>query len=186
MLTQNVDLLHSKADSRVVINLHGTYARVVRLACGHAMSRQALAIELEALNPGFLEHAERIGGIAVAPDADALVADTASFRCLDCPRCGGMLKPDLVFFGDSVAKDVVEHSYSLIDESDALLVAGSSLTVFSGYRFVRHAAARGIPVAIVNRGVTRGDPLATVKGDAGCSEMLTLLAGELTARTTSA
>ena len=78
----------------------------------------------------------------MAPDADATVADTDTFRYLDRPRCGGMPKPDIVFFGDSVAKDVVEQTYSLVDESDALLVAGSSLTVFSGYRFVRHAVAR--------------------------------------------
>ena len=92
-----------------------------------------------------------------------------------------MLKPDIVYFGESVAKEVVEQSYSLVDDSEALLVAGSSLTVFSGYRFVRHAAAKGTPVAIVNRGPTRGDDLATVKVDAGCSPVLALLAGELTA-----
>ena len=90
-----------------------------------------------------------------------------------------MPKPEIVFFGDSVAKDVVEQAYSLVDESDALLVAGSSLTVFSGYRFVRRAVAGPIPVAIVNRGVTCGDPFATVKVDAGCSEMLALLRDEL-------
>jgi NAD-dependent SIR2 family protein deacetylase len=90
-----------------------------------------------------------------------------------------MLKPDIVYFGESVPKAVVEQAFSLIDDADALLVAGSSLTVFSGYRFVRHAAARGIPVAIVNRGPTRGDDLATVKVDGGCSELLTLLAEEL-------
>jgi NAD-dependent SIR2 family protein deacetylase len=92
-----------------------------------------------------------------------------------------MLKPDIVYFGESVPKDVVQQSFSLIDAADALLVAGSSLTVFSGYRFVRHAAALGIPVAIVNRGPTRGDDLATVKVNGGCSELLTLLAEELAA-----
>jgi NAD-dependent SIR2 family protein deacetylase len=90
-----------------------------------------------------------------------------------------MLKPNIVYFGESVAKAVVEQSFSLIDAADALLVAGSSLTVFSGYRFVRHAAALGIPVAIVNRGPTRGDDLATVKVEGGCSELLMLLAEEL-------
>jgi NAD-dependent SIR2 family protein deacetylase len=91
-----------------------------------------------------------------------------------------MLKPDIVYFGESVPKAVVEEAFSLIDAADALLVAGSSLTVFSGYRFVRHAAARSIPVAIVNRGPTRGDDLATIKVDGGCSELLTVLAEELT------
>lgn len=179
VITQNVDLLHTKAGSQNVVNLHGTYARVICLCCGYTMSRVALAEELEALNPGFIERAEAVGGLAVAPDADAAVADTSSFRYVDCPRCGGMLKPDIVYFGESVPKDVVSEAYSLVDQAEALLVAGSSLTVFSGYRFVRHAAAQGIPVAIVNRGRTRGDELATVKVDGGCSELLTLLAAEL-------
>lgn len=184
LITQNVDLLHTKAGSRNVINLHGTYAQVVCLNCGHTMSRAALAEQLEVLNPGFLDDAEAIGGLAVAPDADAIVADTASFRYLDCPRCAGMLKPDIVYFGENVPKDTVAQSYSLIDDAEALLVAGSSLTVFSGYRFVRHAAAAGIPVAIVNRGPTRGDDLASVKVDGGCSELLVLLANELAGTTT--
>jgi NAD-dependent SIR2 family protein deacetylase len=179
VITQNVDLLHSKAGSRNVINLHGTYARVICLSCGSTMARAELAERLEALNPGFIERAEAIGGLAVAPDADAVVADTASFRYLDCERCGGMLKPDIVYFGESVPKEVVAEAYRLVEGADALLVAGSSLTVFSGYRFVRHAAALGIPVAIVNRGGTRGDELATVKVDGGCSELLALLADEL-------
>jgi NAD-dependent SIR2 family protein deacetylase len=181
VITQNVDLLHTKAGSRIVVNLHGTYARVVCLGCGYSMTRAALADQLEALNPGFTKRAEAVGGLAVAPDADAVVADTASFRYLDCPSCGGMLKPDIVYFGENVPKDRVAQAYSLIDGADALLVAGSSLTVFSGYRFVRHAAALGIPIVIINRGRTRGDELATVKVDAGCSEMLVLLADELSA-----
>jgi NAD-dependent SIR2 family protein deacetylase len=179
VITQNVDLLHTKAGSSNVINLHGTYAQVVCLNCGQTMSRAALAEELDALNPGFTERVEAVGGLAVAPDADAVVADTASFRYLDCLSCGGMLKPDIVYFGETVAKEVVQQAFSLVEDADALLVAGSSLTVFSGYRFVRHAAALGIPVAIVNRGPTRGDDLATVKVEGGCSELLTLLAEEL-------
>ena len=180
VITQNVDLLHTKAGSATVIDLHGTYARVVCLACGLTMTRAALAEQLEALNPGFLERAEAVGGIAVAPDADAMVTETASFRYVDCPQCGGMLKPDIVYFGENVPKERVAQSYSVVDGADALLVAGSSLTVFSGMRFVRHAVATGMPVAIVNRGPTRGDELATVKVDAGCSELLALLADELT------
>ena len=179
VITQNVDLLHTKAGSRTVINLHGTYAQVVCLDCAHTMSRAELAEQLEAANPGFTERVGRVGGLAVAPDADAIVSDTDSFRFVDCPKCGGMLKPDIVYFGESVRKEVVQQSYSLVENSDALLVAGSSLTVFSGYRFVRHAASLGKPIAIVNRGPTRGDDLAAVKVDAGCSPILSLLADEL-------
>jgi NAD-dependent SIR2 family protein deacetylase len=179
LITQNVDLLHTKAGSQQVVNLHGTYAQVACLACSFTMTRSELADELEILNPGFTERAERLGGIAVAPDADATVTDTDEFRYLDCPRCAGMLKPDIVYFGESVPKERVAQAYSLVNDADALLVAGSSLTVFSGYRFVRHAAAAGMPVAIINRGPTRGDDLADVKLDNGCSEMLALLADEL-------
>lgn len=179
LITQNVDLLHTKAGSVDVVNLHGTYNQVACLECGYTMSRAALADQLEALNPGFIERSEALGGLAVAPDADAVVADTASFRYLDCPACAGMLKPDIVYFGENVPKDRVAQAFSLVEEADVLLVAGSSLTVFSGYRFVRHAAAIGMPIAIVNRGRTRGDDLATVKIEGGCSEILTLLAAEL-------
>jgi NAD-dependent SIR2 family protein deacetylase len=178
VITQNVDLLHTKAGSRTVVNLHGTYAQVACLDCGHTMTRAALAELLEAANPGFLERADAVGGIAVAPDADAIVGDTASFRVVDCPACGGMLKPDIVYFGENVPKGRVEQAYSLVDQAEALLVAGSSLAVYSGYRFVRHAAARGMPIAIINRGATRGDDLATVKVDNGCSVMLALLASQ--------
>jgi len=186
VITQNVDLLHTKAGTRTVVNLHGTYAQVVCLECGRTMARAALGELLEAANPGFAERAAAVGGIAVAPDADAIVDDTASFQIVDCPGCGGMLKPDIVYFGENVPKDRVEQAYSLVDEAEALLVAGSSLTVFSGFRFVRHAAALGIPVAIINRGRTRGDDLATVKIDNGCSVMLALLADELPALANSA
>lgn len=89
----------------------------------------------------------------------------------------GHAETNIVYFGENVPKDPVAQSYSLVDDADALLVAGSSLTVFSGFRFVRHAAARGMPVAITNRGAIRGDDLATIKIDSGCSEMLALLAG---------
>ncbi|KUH80427.1 MULTISPECIES: NAD-dependent protein deacetylase [unclassified Mycobacterium] len=187
LLTQNVDLLHTKAGSGNVVNLHGTYAQVICLDCGHTMPRAVLADLLEAANPGFARQAARsVGGIAVAPDADAVVRDTASFRIVDCPECGGMLKPDIVYFGENVPKHRVAQAYSLVDAADALLVAGSSLTVYSGYRFVRHAAAAGMPIAIVNRGPTRGDGLATVKIDNGCSPMLALLADELPEVATSA
>ncbi len=181
LITQNVDLLHTRAGSRTVVDLHGSYARVVCLDCGHPMTRAALAELLEAANPNFTARLAEVGGIAVAPDADAVVEDTSSFAVVDCPQCAGMLKPDIVYFGESVPKERVAQAFSMVDDAEALLVAGSSLTVFSGYRFVRRAAANGIPVAIINRGATRGDELATVKVDSGCSEMLTLLAGELLA-----
>lgn len=186
VITQNVDLLHTKAGSSAVVDLHGSYARVICLDCGAAMWRARLADLLEDANPGFAAAAATVGGIAVAPDADAVVADTAAFRIVDCPCCGGMLKPDIVYFGESVPKDRVDEAYSLVDRADALLVAGSSLTVYSGFRFVRHAAAAGIPVAIINRGRTRGDDLADVKIDNGCSPMLALLADELPALASSA
>ena len=186
VITQNVDLLHTKAGSRAVINLHGTYAQVVCLDCGRCMSRATLGELLDAANPGFVERAAAVGGIAVAPDADAIVGDTTSFVIVDCPACGGVLKPDIVYFGESVPKERVDEAYSLVDRAGALLVAGSSLTVYSGYRFVRHAAALGIPIAIINRGRTRGDDPAAVKIDSGCSPMLALLADELPAVANSA
>lgn len=185
LITQNVDRLHTKAGSRTVIELHGSYDRVICLDCRHTMSRAALAELLEAANPGFLERPEAVGGIAVAPDADAVVAETGSFRVIDCPRCAGMLKPDIVYFGENVPKQRVLKALCMVDQADALLVAGSSLTVFSGFRFVRHAASLGLPIAIINRGPTRGDELATVKVDAGCSEMLALLSCELGVLTTA-
>jgi NAD-dependent SIR2 family protein deacetylase len=178
VITQNVDLLHTKAGSRTVVNLHGTYAQVICLNCRQTMARSELAVLLETLNPDFAADAD---GLAVAPDADAMVTDTTSFRIVDCPVCRGMLKPDIVYFGENVPKDRVSQAYSLVDGADALLVAGSSLAVFSGYRFVRRAAGRGVPIAIVNRGPTRGDDLATVKIDGGCSPILSLLADELVA-----
>jgi NAD-dependent SIR2 family protein deacetylase len=181
VITQNVDLLHTKAGSSNVINLHGTYDQVICLHCGHTMARGVLAEQLEAANPGFTSAA--VGGIAVAPDADAIVEDTDTFLIVDCPACGGMLKPDIIYFGENVPRERVEQCYAMVDQAEALLVAGSSLTVFSGYRFVRHAAARGKPIAIINRGPTRGDDLAGVKINNGCSEILALLADELFATT---
>ncbi|MGV9612855.1 NAD-dependent protein deacetylase [Nocardia xishanensis] len=175
LITQNVDLLHTKAGHRGVIDLHGVYARVRCLECSALISRMALADRLEAANPGFAESATATG-VEVAPDADAVVADTDSFRMVDCARCGGMLKPDIVYFGENVPKDRVAAAFDLVDAADAFLVAGSSLTVMSGLRFVRRAAAHGSPVVIINRGPTRGDALATLRIDAGCSEILEALA----------
>ncbi|BDT99591.1 NAD-dependent protein deacetylase [Nocardia sputorum] len=178
LITQNVDLLHTKAGHRRVIDLHGTYARVRCLGCALLVSRMSLADRLEAANPGFAE-AVSTDGLEVAPDADAVVGDTGSFRMVDCARCGGMLKPDIVYFGENVPKDRVAAAYELVDAADALLVAGSSLTVMSGLRFVRYAARHGRRVVIVNRGRTRGDDLAALMLDAGCSTVLPALAERL-------
>ncbi|WP_227998918.1 NAD-dependent protein deacetylase [Nocardia australiensis] len=180
LITQNVDLLHTKAGHRRVIDLHGTYARVRCLGCETLISRMTLAERLEAANPGFAADA-RASGVEVAPDADAVIADTGSFRMVDCARCGGMLKPDIVYFGESVPKDRVAAAFDLVDSADALLVVGSSLTVMSGLRFVRHAAKHARPVVIINRGRTRGDELATLTVDAGCGGVLAALTDALAA-----
>lgn len=179
VITQNVDRLHTIAGSRRVIDLHGTYARVICLSCGDVTSRQALDDRLTALNPGFLESAGEVADVEIAPDADAVIASTEGFQVADCERCGGMLKPDIVYFGESVPKERVSQAFELVDSADALLVAGSSLAVLSGLRFVRYAAKEGKPIVIVNRGATRGDDRATVALHAGTSETLTALARRL-------
>ena len=171
IITQNVDRLHTRAGSRNVIDLHGTYARVVCLGCGEVSTRAELALRLAALNPGFADAAE-VADAEIAPDADAVIRTTADFQVADCLCCGGILKPDIVYFGDNVPKPRVARAYAMVDAADALLVLGSSLTVMSGLRFVRYAVKTGRPVAIVNRGTTRGDELATLKLDAGVSQTL--------------
>ncbi len=178
LLTQNVDLLHTKAGHRRVIDLHGVYARVRCLACDTLTSRMALADRLEAANPGFAE-SHPVDGLEVAPDADAIVADTASFRMVDCLTCGGLLKPDIVYFGESVPKPRVAAAFDVVDAADALLVVGSSLTVMSGLRFARRTARSGRPVIILNRGRTRAHDLATLTLDTGCAPVLTTLADTL-------
>ncbi|GEM31551.1 NAD-dependent protein deacetylase [Nocardia neocaledoniensis NBRC 108232] len=179
VITQNVDLLHTKAGARRVIDLHGAYARVRCLRCHALISRMTLAERLEAANPGFAEQVSATG-IEVAPDADAVVADTGSFRMVDCAHCGGLLKPDIVYFGETVPADRVAAAFALVEDAEAVLVAGSSLTVMSGLRFVRRAAKIGVPVVIVNRGRTRGDDVAELRIDAGCSDILCALADRLT------
>ncbi|NCT92370.1 NAD-dependent protein deacetylase [Cellulomonas sp. APG4] len=179
VITQNVDRLHQLAGSRRVIDLHGTYADVVCLSCGLEITREDLAERLDALNPGFTEAVGAIADVEVAPDADAVIESTEGFVVADCPRCGGILKPDIVYFGENVPRERVEAAFALVDEADALLVAGSSLTVLSGRRFVTHARRAGMPVVIVNRGATRGDPHADVRIDAGTSPTLTALAEAL-------
>ncbi len=180
VITQNVDLLHQAAGSRAVIDLHGRYDRVICLTCRAAVSRADLDLRLEALNPGFASRIRSVADIEIAPDADAVVETTEHFRVAPCERCGGILKPDIVYFGENVPKARVEQAYAMVDDGDALLVAGSSLAVMSGLRFVRHAAKSGRPVVIVNRGVTRGDDVAHLRVDAGTSETLSHLAAALT------
>ncbi|GAA1876304.1 Sir2 family NAD-dependent protein deacetylase [Myceligenerans crystallogenes] len=182
IITQNVDLLHQEAGARNVIDLHGRYDRVICLSCSRVVARAALAERLEALNPGFAESIGAVGDIEIAPDADAVVAETAHFRPAPCESCGGVLKPEIVYFGENVPRARVEEAYALVDSADALLVAGSSLTVMSGLRFVRRMARDGKPVVIVNRGITRGDVHATVKIDDGTSEVLAELAERLSPR----
>lgn len=180
VITQNVDRLHQRAGSRRVIDLHGHYDSVRCLTCGWTCSRAELDALLAHANPGFRERAlEELGDVEIAPDADAVLERTGDFVVVDCPRCGGILKPDIVYFGESVPKDRVADAYALLAESDALLVAGTSLAVMSGLQFVRRAARDGYPVVIVNRGLTRGDELATVRLNAGVSEALPYLADRL-------
>ncbi|WP_376773829.1 NAD-dependent protein deacetylase [Lipingzhangella halophila] len=172
LITQNVDILHEAAGSWHVIDLHGRYDRVICLTCRGVTSRAALDERLTALNPEFTAD---LADVEVAPDADAAIASTEGFRVADCDSCGGILKPDIVYFGENVPKERVERAYALVDRAEALLVAGSSLTVWSGLRFVRRADRRGTPVVIINQGPTRGDGLATLKAEAGCSPLLRAL-----------
>jgi NAD-dependent SIR2 family protein deacetylase len=175
LITQNVDGLHEAAGSRRLVALHGRVADVVCLTCRTTSSRAALERELDALNPGWLE---RHGWVESRPDGDVDLDDTHDFVVPRCP-CGGPLKPDVVFFGENVPPDRVARCYAAVEalgSSGALLVAGSSLTVMSGLRFVKRAAQGGTPIVIVNRGVTRGDALASYKLEVGCSEFLAALA----------
>ncbi len=178
VITQNVDGLHSAAGSTRVINLHGDIATVVCLACGERSARSELQRRLAWANPRLeqpqvLEHAE------LRPDGDAVARNWQQFRLVGCAQCGGGLKPDVVFFGEAVPKARVEAAYALMDCGEILVVLGSSLTVMSGLRFVRHNAKRQQPVVIINRGLTRGDDLASLKIDGGCSETLAELRATL-------
>lgn len=178
VVTQNVDGLHTRAGSRPVVNLHGEIAWVVCLDCGERVQRATVQRWLGELNPGLrgrapAEHAE------LRPDGDAVVEDWRHFVLADCRSCGGRLKPDVVFFGESVPRDRVRMAYDLVDAGEVLVVLGSSLTVMSGLRFVRHLAKQARPVVIVNRGATRGDPLAALKINGGCAETLLPLVSAL-------
>jgi len=178
VITQNVDGLHARAGSRDVVELHGALARVVCLACGHRTSRDELQHRLLERNP---EWPERARSIAIAPDGDADLSDelVAGFEVVACDACDGVVMPDVVFFGGSVPRATLDAAWATFDRAEALLVVGSSLTVFSGYRFVRRASERDVPVAILNRGPTRGDDYAQVRVDAGAGDALTAIARAL-------
>ncbi|MFF5448756.1 NAD-dependent protein deacetylase [Streptomyces sp. NPDC012888] len=160
VITQNVDGLHQAAGSGDVVELHGSLGRVVCLSCCASMPRRELAERLEEANPGFAPVAA-----ALNPDGDADLTDeqVAGFRVVPCPRCGGVLKPDVVFFGEAVPPGRVGRCRELVAGARSLLVLGSSLTVMSGLRFVRQAAGAGTPVLIVNRDPTRGDRHAAAR-----------------------
>ncbi|MCO5990530.1 NAD-dependent protein deacetylase [Actinoallomurus spadix] len=176
IITQNVDGLHQAAGARDVIELHGSLDRVLCLGCGRRTSRETLDERLHAANPGWEAEATVIN-----PDGDAALDDDRidSFTTVPCLDCGGVLKPDVIFFGENVPRPRVDDCYALTERAGTLLVLGSSLTVMSGYRFVRRAAERSIPVAIVNHGPTRGDAEALLTLDAPLGATLTALLREL-------
>ncbi|TCO23482.1 NAD-dependent SIR2 family protein deacetylase [Kribbella steppae] len=177
VVTQNVDGLHQAAGARDVIELHGNLDRVICLNCPTTSAREALDRRLRAANPDFEGEATRIN-----PDGDVDLPDSIvrTFNVVPCEACGtGVLKPDVVFFGENVPKPRVERCYRLIDDAAAMLVLGSSLTVMSGFRFVRHAAKAGKPVLIINQGVTRGDPYAAHRVNLPLGQALTELTQQL-------
>jgi NAD-dependent SIR2 family protein deacetylase len=177
VITQNVDGLHQAAGTPGVVELHGSLDRVICIGCQRTSTRAELDRRLRSANPGFEATATRIN-----PDGDVELAEdvVSGFRLVGCVECGGgVLKPDVVFFGENVPRQRVRDCYDLVDEAGALLVLGSSLTVMSGLRFVRHAAAAGKPVLIINQGRTRGDVHADVLVDLPLGRALTDLVGLL-------
>lgn len=184
LVTQNVDGLHQRAGHRDVLDLHGRLDEAVCLDCGARRDRAALQAELAARNPGWAGFRARI-----APDGDADLegVDFAGFDAPACVRCGGLLKPDVVFFGEPVPRGRVAAAYAALARSDAMLAVGSSLMVYSGYRFARAGHAAGLPLAILNRGTTRADALATLKLEADCGQALRDgVAGRMSSRTRGA
>ena len=160
LVTQNVDRLHQGAGARQVIDLHGRLDRVICLDCGALSDRAKMQEELLAGNPEFAALTAEI-----APDGDAYLehTDNRHFQVPDCPHCGGILKPDVVFFGETIPRERVDRSIGALLDSSALLVIGSSLMVYSGFRFCRLAAEHGIPIAAINPGRTRADELIDLK-----------------------
>ena len=179
LVTQNVDGLHQAAGSRSVIDLHGRIDTVKCLRCGSRTDRHDLQLELTRRNPAFAA----LDGVG-APDGDADLHHVAydSFDVPACGACGGMLKPDVVFFGEGVPDERVRQAMAAVDSSDAMLVVGSSLMVYSGYRFVKAMAGAGKPIAAINLGRTRGDELFALKIHDGCANALRQLARHHTSR----
>jgi len=177
VVTQNVDGLHVRAGTRRVVELHGTMRRIFCTHCGQVFDRRDLARRIEDDNP-WIRVPENI---ALGPDGDVLPESTEGFRIPACSVCGGMLKPDVVFFGEFIPAEKFREAEQLVHTSEALIVAGSSLVVNSGIRLLERARRRRLPVVIVNRGVTRADARAAVKIDAGTSEVLRALAEGLPA-----
>lgn len=175
VITQNVDGLHRRAGSRHVVELHGGMDRVRCLTCGQHYARQAIADRLAELNPLV----DLDTAIRPAPDGDVVVDDVDGMAIPACTVCGGILKPDVVFFGEFVPTDTFHAAASLVKGADALLVAGSSLVVNSGIRLIELARRRRMPIIVVNRGATKGDSRATVKIDGGASETLAAMAAAL-------
>ncbi|GAA1843331.1 Sir2 family NAD-dependent protein deacetylase [Agromyces salentinus] len=175
LVTQNVDGLHRRAGSRHVVELHGGMDRVLCLTCGQQFARQAVADRLALLNPRI----ELEGQFPMNPDGDVDVDDAASLVIPDCTVCGGILKPDVVFFGEFVPPEVFAAASSVVRGADVLLVAGSSLVVNSGMRLIELARRRRMPIVVVNRGITKGDSRAAIKVDAGTSETLAAFAAAL-------
>lgn len=171
LVTQNVDGLHQRAGSADVVDLHGRIDEVVCLQCKARVPRASLQDELAALNPDWND---RAGAPSPAPDGDAEVDDDAiaGFRVAACRLCGGVLKPDVVFFGENVPRERVALATAALHGADAMLVVGSSLMVYSGYRFAHAARELGKPLAILTRGVTRADALASLKVEADCMKVL--------------
>lgn len=168
IITQNVDQLHQKAGSRQVIDLHGRLDQVRCMNCENRFSRTDMDLLLAELNPGV----DRTADFEFTPDGDAEVEASADFRIPGCPLCGGVLKPDVVFFGESVPTNTVELAMKRLDEAEVLLVAGTSLSVNSGLRFARRASRANKPIVIVNIGQTKADELATAKIEANTSLVL--------------
>ena len=177
VVTQNVDGLHLRAGSSRVVELHGTMRRVQCTHCGQVFDRRDLAVRVERDNPWIAVP----DAVELGPDGDVLPASSDGFVVPTCSVCDGMLKPDVVFFGEYIPIGRFDEAQKLLAASDALLIAGSSLVVNSGIRLLERARRRKLPIVIVNRGETRGDPRATVKIDAGTTEVLRRLGAALTA-----
>lgn len=175
IVSQNVDGLHRRAGSSHVIDLHGSLDRVVCLECSQAYDRSAIETRLSALNPWL----DTVAEIVLAPDGDVNVTDFDRVVVPECTVCGGILKPDVVFFGEFVPLKVYQAATSHVKRADCLLVAGSSLAVNSGIRLIEIARKKRMPIIIVNRGETKGDKHATLKINGGTTEVLSALAGGL-------